>query len=83
MGRHHRHCQYVTQRTIIKLPEPWHITPEQGKVENDTMRFTYAAAFADKVLALSYDYRSKRDFGTAAGSAGCIADSKRIKRQIG
>ncbi len=78
-----KHPQYVTQRTTIKLPEPWHITPEHGMVENDTMRFTYAAAYADNVLTLSYDYRSKQDFVTATRSSGYIADLKRIKRQIG
>ena len=78
-----KHPEYITQRTTVKLPEPWNVASEKGKVENDALLFTYDIDYAEKVLTLGYSYRSKQDFVAAGKTAGYIADLNSIKDNIG
>ncbi len=77
------HPTHVRQSTIVQLPEPWQVTPGHFQVDNDAFSFLYDVVYADRVLKLLYNYRTKADFVPAAQAGQYIAELDRINDEIG
>jgi hypothetical protein len=67
------HPQNISQTITIQLPEEWDIKDGATTIESEGFTYNQSTFYADKVLTLRYNYRTKAAFISAEAVADHIA----------
>ena len=67
-----RHPSNISQTIKIRLPEDWNIEDSELKIESEGFTYSRSKFYADRVITLRYNYRTKTPFVTAEAAGDHI-----------
>ncbi|MBP8851204.1 MAG: DUF2569 domain-containing protein, partial [Breznakibacter sp.] len=70
---------HLSHSILVKFPVNWDVTCTDKRIDNECFSFNYTSSYSDKILILSYDYKTKKNFVPATFASTFIADIENAK----
>lgn len=77
------HPTFITLKSEVILPDEWNINPENFSVETDALSFNRSVMYFNKVLTLSYEYKTHSDYISADKTSGYLQSIDDINDKLG